>query len=89
MAHGLPRAGRLAALAPVVLTTACDPIVNVYGSFFPAWVLCLLTGVVCAVLLRFVFALTGLEEGFAPLLLVYPALVLVIACVTWLALFRS
>jgi hypothetical protein len=48
----------------------------------------LLTGVACAVVLRFVFALTGLEEGFVPLLLVYPALVILIACVTWLALFR-
>ena len=65
MAHGLPRARRLAAVAPVVLATACDPIVNVYGSFFPAWVLCLLTGVACTAVLRFVFALTGLEDGFA------------------------
>ena len=89
MAHGLPRAGRFAAVAPVVLATACDPILNVYGSFFPAWVLCLLTGVACAVVLRFVFALAGLEEGFVPVLLVYPALVLLISCVTWLALFRS
>ena len=89
MVHGFPRARPLAAVGPFVLATACDPIVNVYGSFFPAWVLCLLTGVVCAVVLRFVFALTGLEEGFAPLLLVYPALVLLISCVTWLALFRS
>jgi YtcA-like protein len=89
MAHGLPRARRLAAVAPVVLTTACDPIVNIYGSFFPAWVLCLLTGVASAAGLRFVFAVTGLEEGFAPLLLVYPALAFLVACATWLALFRG
>ena len=88
MVHGLAQVRRLAAVGPLVAVTACDPIVNVYGSFFPAWVLCLLTGVACAVVLRFVFALTGLEEGFAPLLLVYPALVILIACVTWLALFR-
>ena len=89
MAHGLLHTRRLAAVVPVVLAMACDPIVNVYGSFFPAWVLCLLTGVGCAVVLRFVFARAGLEEGFAPLLLVYPALVILISCVTWLALFRS
>jgi len=89
MVHGFPRARPLAAVGPFVLATACDPIVNVYGSFFPAWVLCLLTGVACGVALRFVFAVTGLEEGFVPLLLVYPALVLLIACITWLALFRG
>ena len=84
-----PRARRFAVVALVAVATACDPIVNVYGSFFPAWVLCLLTGVACTAVLRFVFAMTGLEDGFAPLLLVYPALVLVISCVAWLALFRG
>ena len=89
MVPGHPRVRRFAAIAPLLMATACDPIINVYGSFFPAWVLCLLTGVVGAVLLRFVFAPMGLEEGFAPLILVYPALAFVIACVTWLVLFRS
>ena len=35
-----PRRSRRSSLA-----SGCDPVVNVYGSFFPAWVLCLLAGV--------------------------------------------
>jgi hypothetical protein len=80
---------RAAAVAPMILATGCDPVINIYGSFFPAWVFCLFVGVVLAGMLRIVFAATGLEEGFAPVLLVYPALVLLIACVTWLVLFRG
>jgi YtcA family len=76
------------AVAAVVLATGCDPMINVYGSFFPAWAFCLLVGVVVAGVLRVVFAATGLEEGFVPVLLVYPALVLLVTCVTWLVLFR-
>jgi len=77
------------AVAALVLASGCDPVVNVYGSFFPAWVLCLLAGVVIAGILRVVFAATGLEEGFVPVLLVYPALALLVACFTWLLLFRG
>jgi hypothetical protein len=76
------------AVAAVVLATGCDPMINVYGSFFPAWAFCLLVGVVVAGVLRVVFAATGLEEGFVPVLLVYPALVLLVTCVTWVVLFR-
>jgi hypothetical protein len=84
-----PRRPPIAAVVPTVLAAGCDPILNVYGSFFPAWAVCLLLGVVGAALLRVGFAATGLEEGFAPVLLVYPALAFVIACGAWLALFRS
>jgi YtcA family len=52
-------------------------------------VLCLLVGVVIAGILRVVFAATGLEDGFVPVLLVYPALALLLACLTWLSLFRG
>jgi ABC-type transport system involved in cytochrome bd biosynthesis fused ATPase/permease subunit len=90
MTAGCPRAGRLAAtVAVAALASGCDPIVNFYGSFFPAWAVCLLAGVVLAVVLRFAFAATGLEEGIAPLVLVYPALAILLACITWLVLFRG
>lgn len=82
-------------LAPLLLAgtlggaAGCDPIINVYGSFFPAWIVCLLAGIAGAGLLRQLFAITGLEQGFAPILLVYPALAFLIACAAWLALFRG
>ena len=84
------RGGRLAAtVAVVTLASGCDPVVNFYGSFFPAWALCLITGVILATVLRFVFAASGLEDGFVSLLLVYPALALLLASLMWLVLFRS
>lgn len=86
MTAGRPR---ILAVVPAVLAAGCDPIVNVYGSFFPAWAICLLAGLVGAALLRIAFAANGLEEGFVPVLLVYPALAFVIACAVWLVVFRS
>jgi hypothetical protein len=69
--------------------TGCDPVVNLYGSFFPAWVICLVAGTGVAVLLRVVFAFAGLERHLGPLTLVYPSLVLLLTLLIWLLLFRG
>lgn len=66
----------------------CDPTINVYGALFPAWVLCLIAGGVGVLALRPMFARSGLERHMAPLLIVYPALGILIACLLWLGLFR-
>ena len=76
-------------VAFMLLASSCDPVVNIYGSFFPAWVVCLVTGVLLTVLLRLVFAVTKLERYLGPLVLVYPSLVLLLTLVTWLVFFQS
>jgi hypothetical protein len=75
---------RLAPVAAAVLCTGCDPIINVYGSFFPAWLICLVVGLVLAGILRWLFAKTRLEPHLGPLVLVYPALAFLLSCVIWL-----
>lgn len=77
------------ALAAVLAGSGCDPVVNVYGSFFPAWVVSLFVGVMLTVLLRLLFAATRLEAHLGVLLLVYPSLAFLLTCLTWLVLFRS
>jgi hypothetical protein len=76
-------------VALVLLLSGCDPVINLYGSFFPAWVVCLLTGIALAALLRMVFALSDLERHLGPLTLIYPSLTLLLTMVTWLIFFRS
>lgn len=75
----------LVLLAP--FTTGCDPVVNFYGSFFPAWVLALGAGIFLTILLRWLLAALRIEPHLGPLVLVYPALTLLLTCATWLALF--
>ncbi len=79
---------RRAALPACLLLGGCDPTINIYGALFPAWVLCLIAGAVGVLVLRPVFARTGLERNMAPLLIVYPALGILIACLLWLGFFR-
>ncbi|HJY80056.1 MAG TPA: YtcA family lipoprotein [Candidatus Binatia bacterium] len=72
-----------------LLASGCDPIVNVYGSFFPAWVVCLVVGVLLTVLLRLVFAVARVERHLGPLILIYPSLTLLLTLLTWLVFFQT
>jgi hypothetical protein len=77
------------ALLPLALLPGCDPTLNLWGSLLPAWVLCLLLAVLLSVAVRWVFVRSHLERHLGPLVLVYPCLVVVWACLLWLVLFRS
>jgi hypothetical protein len=75
----------------VILSTAaaaCDPVVNIAGANFPAWLLCALMGAMLAAGLRPLLAATRIEPYLGPLLLIYPCLSLLISCAIYLLLFN-
>jgi hypothetical protein len=67
---------------------ACDPVVNVAGANFPAWLLCIIVGAILAVIFRQVFVTTGIEPYLGSLPLIYPCLAIVIACSIYLIFFN-
>jgi YtcA family len=81
----------LACVALVCLLCAgCGraPSVDIIGSFFPVWMVCLsiaivLTFVVHSLLLRF-----HLETEVGPVALFYPSVVILLTCLLWLIFFR-
>ena len=81
---------RCVTVAAVALSGAgCDPLLNVEGSFFPAWMLCIAVAIVLTVAMRYLFVLLRLEPHLGPLILIYPSLGLLLTVLTWLALYRS
>jgi len=84
------RRGASASLAAFAAALAgCDPVLNVFGSFFPAWVVCIAAGVALALAARQALARAGLEPHLGPPLLVYPSLALLLTLLVWMLLFRS
>jgi hypothetical protein len=78
---GMP--GRIASgIALALCGAACNPLVSVEGSFFPAWMLCLVVGVVLSVAARSLFVLLGLEPDLGPPTLIYPSLTLLVSVLT-------
>jgi len=64
-----------------------SPTLNLLGSFFPAWMLCAAAGVVAAVIIRQVLAVTGISEYVVAPLLTYAGLALAATWFIWLSFF--
>jgi hypothetical protein len=70
--------------------TGCNgaPAVDVIGSFFPAWMVCLIISIVLTGLLRVLLLRRQLESAIQPVALFYPAVVLLLCCLLWLIFYR-
>ena len=64
------------------------PQLNLFGSFFPSWMLCAVIGIVVAVIGRRIFVRVGIDPYVGPRPLVYPSLALLVTLVLWVSLFR-
>ena len=82
---------RRAVCAALVLMSGCAfaPSVNILGSFFPAWLISIVTGVVLTVLARQVFIATKIAPYLRPAGLVYPCLTSLLIFAAWLVLFGN
>ncbi len=70
--------------------TGCEgaPALDVIGSFFPAWMVCLIISVILTGLLRVLLLRLQLEPAVQPVALFYPAVVLLLCCLLWLIFYR-
>jgi len=77
------------AAAVMLLATGCsrEPTLNILGSFFPAWILCGVIGIVLTVAVRLSFVRLKFERDLWPLPLVYPCLAAFFTFTTWLLFF--
>jgi hypothetical protein len=73
-----------------LLCAGCSraPSINVLGSFFPAWMVCIVAAVVLAFVVRFLLLKFRLESEVGNLGLFYPCVVIFLACTLWLLFFR-
>jgi fructose-specific phosphotransferase system IIC component len=74
-------------LASLLLAScARAPSFDVLGSFFPAWLVCLIAAILLTVLARWIFL--SLRLPLAPPILIYPSLTALFAFALWLIFFR-
>ena len=77
---------RFAIALPVA---ACNhaPTMNLFGSYFPAWMLCAAVGIVAAVITRQILAVAGISEYVVAPLLTYAGLAMSATLLAWLLWF--
>jgi hypothetical protein len=64
------------------------PAIDVIGSFFPAWLVCLTVAIIFAGALRLILLRRQLEQALEPVALFYPAVVVLVTCLLWLIFFH-
>jgi len=64
------------------------PQINIIGSFFPSWMLCVLIGIVAALLVRLLLIRAGIDPYVGPRALVYSSLAILVTLVLWVGFFR-
>jgi len=82
---------RYLAVLPIVGFIGCRraPAFNVLGSYFPAWLFCLLIGVLLTTAARVFLRKYNLVEALNPPLLMYSCLTAFFTFTTWLIFFRT
>ncbi len=73
----------------LLLLTGCSraPLFNILGSYFPAWILCMLISIVLTAVVRTLVRRLGVEDYLKPLMLTYPCLTACFAFSSWLVFF--
>lgn len=81
---------RAALVAAGAVLTGCSraPSVDILGSFFPIWMVCLSVAVILTFLARKLLVRSKLESHVGPVALFYPSLVVLFSCLLWLIFFR-
>ena len=75
--------------AILLSATGCTraPSFDIIGSYFPAWILCGVIGILLTTGVRVLFVRWKLEPELSPLIVVYPCLALFFTFLTWLVFF--
>ena len=84
--HGPLGLWRIAIVLPVA---ACNsaPTMDLFGSYFPAWMLCAAVGIVAAVIIRQILAVAGINDYVVAPLLTYAGLAVSATLLAWLLWF--
>jgi hypothetical protein len=64
-----------------------SPTIDVLGSYFPAWLICMVCGVALTMIARIAFVAAGLRVYPAPL--VYPCLMAFFSIAVWLIFYQN
>jgi hypothetical protein len=63
--------------------------VDVLGSYFPAWMVCILSGLALTLIAHWVVELRNLKPYFGPAPLIYSCLMIIFTFATWILFYQN
>ncbi|PYS68528.1 MAG: hypothetical protein DMF73_16605 [Acidobacteria bacterium] len=79
----------LIAFLAVQLLSHHSPTVDVLGSYFPAWMVCILSGLALTLIAHWIVQVGNLKPYIGPAPLIYSSLMIIFTFATWILFYRN
>jgi hypothetical protein len=66
-----------------------SPTVDVLGSYFPAWMVCILSGLALTLVAHWIIQLGNLKPYIGPAPLIYSSLMIIFTFATWILFYQN
>jgi hypothetical protein len=66
-----------------------SPTIDILGSYFPAWMICIVSGLTLTLVSRWLIRAYHLEAYASPAPLIYSCLTIIYTFVTWIAFYQN
>ena len=71
------------------LSSHHSPTVDVLGSYFPAWMVCILTGLALTFVAHWIVQVCNLKTFIGPAPLIYSCLMIIFTFATWILFYQN
>ena len=76
-------------LVVVYFSSHRSPTVDVLGSYFPAWMVCILSGLALTLIAHWIVQVGNLKPYIGPAPLIYSSLMIIFTFATWILLYQN
>jgi hypothetical protein len=66
-----------------------SPTVDILGSYFPAWMICIISGLTLTLIAHWIVQLCHLKPYFGPAPLIYSCLMIIFTFATWILFYQN
>jgi hypothetical protein len=79
----------LIAFVAVQLFSHHSPTVDILGSYFPAWMVCIICGLTLTLIANWIVQVGNLKPYIGPAPLIYSSLMIIFTFATWILLYQN
>jgi len=66
-----------------------SPTVDILGSYFPAWMICIVSGLTLTLIAHWIVQVCNLKPYFGPAPLIYSCLMIIFTFATWVLFYQN
>ena len=66
-----------------------SPTIDILGSYFPAWMICIVSGLTLTLIAHWILQVRNLKTYLGPLPLIYSCLMIVFTFATWILFYQN